>query len=164
MVRPEYGEDQMQPAIESMLDIDRNVFAPLLKRAIKARGLSYQRAAELVRDRLPADSKLSHVSIWHYASARATPRRIEVFRALCDVFDINYEFGQRALSSDTGTPPSSAALTDMLHSSGSDARLLLKDSGGGIAFVRFEAEIEWEKALQIAKILRKDARGSDLAA
>jgi hypothetical protein len=160
----------MQPAIESTLDIDRSVFAPLLKRAIKARGLSYHRAAELVRDCLPVGSKLSHVSIWHYASARATPRRIEVFHALREVFDLDYEIGQDTLppvaaqaSREAG--PSYTSPSDDLPLSGTEAQLLLRDSGDGIAFVRFEAEIEWEKALQIAKILGKTYVGSaDLAA
>jgi hypothetical protein len=154
----------MQPAIESKLDIDRDIFAPLLKRAIKARGLSYQRAAELVRDRLPANSRLSHVSIWHYATARATPRRIEVFQALCDIFDINYELGQRVLPANNPATSSGVSRAQIFSRSGSPAELLLKDSGGGIAFVRFEAEIEWEKALQIAKILRTDLSGNVLAA
>lgn len=144
----------MQPAIESTLDIDRTVFAPLLKRAIKARGLSYHRAADLVRERLPESSRLSHVSIWHYASARATPRRIEVFRALCDAFDLDYELGQDTLPSTN--PSQDAARSDDLSDSGPGGQLLLRDSGGGIAFVRFEAEIDWDKALQIAKILGKE--------
>lgn len=154
----------MQPKIASTLDIDRTVFAPLLKRAIKKRGLSYQRAAELVRDRLPPSSKLSHVSIWHYASAQTTPRRLDVFEALCDVFDIDYKLGQRAARDLDPASFSKLKASETLSSSGLDGRFFLKNAGHGIAFVRLEAEIDLEKALRIAEILREGGGDSRIAA
>ena len=152
----------MQTVNESTLDFDRRDFARLLKSAIKSRGLTYHRAAEIVRDLLPEGTKFSHVSMWHYASGRTRPRRLEVFRALCDAFEIDCSLGQSAVAP-VASKVSSEPSIDPVLSAPVANQLELRDTGIGTAFIRLEAELDWKKALQIAQILRSDDRGDDLS-
>lgn len=136
--------------------VDCAIFAGRLKQAIKRRGLTYIRAAELVRERLAEGLSISHTSIWLYASGRSVPRRMEIFRALCDEFDIVCAPDENDSPLDEQETFSERQLVFAIGGPRQEIQLLLRDSGCGVAFISFEAEVEWEKALQIATILRND--------
>jgi transcriptional regulator with XRE-family HTH domain len=144
---------------EPTIMIDKLQFSQTLKAAIKERGLSYQQATDLVCDKLPEGLSLSAVSLWNYANGKALPRRIEVLEALRGEFHI--ESVNRGSENARETAIDEARQT--ISESEDSREFLLKASGSGLAFIRFAAELEWDKAIKIVQILRRDVSESPMA-
>jgi hypothetical protein len=131
--------------------VGRTEFASSLKAAIRASGLTYAAAAEMVNAGLPPDMRVSAVSMWHYAHGKSMPRRLFVYqrvRALCSMeasgaVPHDDDGGDLAV---TRHSPSSADPED-------EVRLVVKDRGDGSAFVLFKGTTDWETALKAVRIL-----------
>jgi transcriptional regulator with XRE-family HTH domain len=153
-------EEVAVPECETTIAVDRNRFSRHLKRAIKGKGLTYGQAAARIAARLPADSNLSHVSLWNYANGKSLPRNRDIFRAICAEFEIEPDKIEFYDSVDLAT----AVDLQPVEPCESATPFTLKDIGSGLAFVSFAAEIEWDKAIEIARLLRRESSKKAIAA
>jgi hypothetical protein len=128
-----------------------------LMRAIRGQGLTFAEAAQRARRHLPEGSRLSHTSVWAYATGRDTPKRLRYIEAL------EKAVGAEPNSlSDEGEHPTAAFPKDMNPFGASrpndqqDIMLVLSDVGDGRAYVKMRLSLPWPVALKVLEALRDE--------
>jgi hypothetical protein len=128
----------------------RRISPEKLMRAIRSRGLTFSEAAQKARTYLPPDARLSHTSIWSYATGRASPKRLTYIEAI--------EKAMGVAPHGLGDDVSSAQLFDRGEEqppdSESEQSISLVDNGDGSTFLRVRARVPWSVAIVILEKLR----------
>jgi hypothetical protein len=120
-----------------------------LMRAIRTKGLTFQQTAQLARRHLPAESRLSHTSVWSYATGRATPKRLSYIEAIEKAVGAEPDGLRNQMNEGSG---SSQALHD------ENNVLAVKDLGEGLAHLEVQTVASWREALSVLALLCKNAR------
>lgn len=130
-----------------------------LMRAIRVQGLTYAEAAQRARRHLPEDSRLSHTSVWAYATGRATPKRLRYVEALekavgvepNGLSDDDAEGGEAVSAENTN--PSAASWTGDQQ----ESMLVISDVGDAKAHVKMRLSLPWPVALKVLEALKGEA-------
>jgi transcriptional regulator with XRE-family HTH domain len=128
---------------------DRAVFASRLQEAIDRRGLTYEETARRARAHLPADTRLSAVSVWQYANGKTFPRRLSYIEALSRVLDLRPEDllvrqeESAGLAGEGGPFPGSVG-----------PQVRVEDLKQGRARLIIDIEVAWPLALKILSLLK----------
>jgi hypothetical protein len=128
-----------------------------LMRAIRHQGLTFAEAAQRARRHLPEDSRLSHTSVWAYATGRATPKRPRYVEALEKAVGVE----PNGLSDDGGNAVAApyeeeGRLGTSQHEGGEESQLIISDLGGDQARLRMRLSIPWDVAIKILVALKAD--------
>jgi hypothetical protein len=130
-----------------------------LMRAIRDKGLTYAEAAQHARRHLPDDTRLSHTSVWSYATGRATPKRLTYIEAIEKALGVE----PNGLSHDgNGNAASAEGSAAEAARSGEppDLMLVVDDVRGNEAYLKVRASVPWPIALQILEALKGEANGA----
>jgi len=132
-------------------NVRKEIFAKRVRREITRKGLTYDEVARHMREHLPADTRLSTVSIWAYANGRALPRKPAYLQALAktlgvDVHELLQDRGASAEGSESVTPQEAA-----------ERMLKVTDLDGDRAVLQIKQNLNWTVALEIIKIIRRDS-------
>jgi len=127
----------------------RTAFANRVRHEIQRAGFTYDEVAKRMRQHLPADSRLSTVSVWSYANGRSTPRKPAYLRALATVLGVEVEelLENPAGNGTDGSSGDSPAQTTMIQ---------VADLDGERAYLHLQQEVHWTVALEILGLLKKD--------
>ncbi len=126
--------------------IDKTMFAARLQVALEEQGLTYEEAARRMREYLPPNARLSGVSVWQYANAKAFPRQRSYLDAISCVFGFEpYEFI---------TFNASRADEKRSVSNPQDGQVHVDDLGQGRAKLCIAAEVTWPVALRVLSYLK----------
>lgn len=135
-----------------------------LMRAIRAKGWTFHQAAQLARRHLPSDARLSHTSVWSYATGRATPKRMSYIEAIEKAVGVepNGLSGQVADEIDGDFPDAerSDAVVRPAPGDGREHVLSVRDLGEGVAHVEVQVVTSWNEALSVLNMLCKRARST----
>jgi transcriptional regulator with XRE-family HTH domain len=124
----------------------RKAFARRLQEAINRTGLTYEETARRAREHLPADARLSSVSVWQYANGKTFPRQVSYLEALGKALEIPAE---DLLSAEENG-----------HSAGGDplkphdSQVRVEDLGHGRARLTVSADLPWPTALKVLSLLK----------
>jgi len=124
-----------------------------LMRAIRNKGLTFVEAAERARRHLPDDARLSHTSVWSYATGRATPKRLTYIEAIEKAVGVE----PHGLSGESGNGP--AALEDSAaaavgSSTPPEVALVVDDVNSDEVHLKMRLSVPWPVALQILEVLK----------
>lgn len=128
----------------------RRISPQKLMEAIRSKGLTFSEAARRARKYLPADSRLSHTSIWSYATGRASPKRLSYIEAIEKSMGVE----PHGLSDPpiARTAPASREPIDptMLP----EPSISVVDNGDGSTFLNISATVPWSVAIVILEKLK----------
>jgi transcriptional regulator with XRE-family HTH domain len=136
---------------ETTLPINRDKFSQSLRWAIESQGLTYLSAANLVNERLPENLNVSPVSMWHYASGKAVPRRPAVYQQLCEVFSLSPPFLSEP--AEAAQPAASRRVPTVVDDAG--LKVVVRERGQGSALMDVQGTTDWVIALRILQVLRE---------
>jgi hypothetical protein len=128
----------------------RRISPEKLMRAIRSRGLTFSEAAQQARRYLPPDARLSHTSIWSYATGRASPKRLTYIEAIEKAMGV----APHGLGDDDLVDRFSDPDDERSPDSESEQSISLVDNGDGSTFLRVRARVPWAVAIQILEKLR----------
>jgi hypothetical protein len=122
-----------------------------LMEAIRRQGMTYSEAAERARAHLPPGSRLSHTSIWSYATGRASPKRLSYIEAIEKAMGVE----PHGLCDENGTAskPQTAGGTAAADAS-TEQSISMIDNGDGTTFLAIKAAVPWPVAIQILEKLK----------
>jgi hypothetical protein len=128
-----------------------------LMRAIRTKGLTFHQTAQLARRHLPADARLSHTSVWSYATGRTKPKRLSYVEAIEKAVGVEPEglSGEMTDESDVDVSDARAGPRD-----GREHVLAVEDIGDGFAHLDVQVVASWSEALSVLALLCKNARSS----
>jgi hypothetical protein len=128
-----------------------------LMRAIRDNGLTFVEAARRARRHLPEDARLSHTSVWSYATGRATPKRLTYIEAIEKAVGVEpnglCDDGDRRKAASTEEERSIDAIRP------DDPRafmLVVRDVGAGKAHLKIRLAVPWPVALEILEALKAE--------
>lgn len=119
-----------------------------LMEAIRRQGLTYSEAAERARAHLPAGSRLSHTSIWSYATGRASPKRLSYIEAIEKAMGVE----PHGLSEEPEPAPQTQV--QPAGEGEPDKTVVMIDNGDGTAFLTINAAVPWPVAIQVLEKLK----------
>ena len=127
-------------------------------RAIRSKGLTFSETAQRARRHLPAHTKLSHTSVWSYATGRATPKRLPYIEAIEKALGVEPHglSGPRRENEDGSTESQVPGTTR----GGKEHVLAITDCGNGVAHLNVQTVVSWEVALAVMNLLCKRARNT----
>jgi len=128
---------------------DRAMFARRLQAAIDRLGLTYEETARRAREFLPADARLSSVSVWQYARGKTFPRRMSYVEALSRVLDVTTDELLLPSSEDDSGGTSGGSIAP-----GAEPHIRLEDLGDGRARLDMTLDLPWPIALQILQLAK----------
>jgi hypothetical protein len=117
--------------------------------AIRRQGLTYSEAAERARAHLPVGARLSHTSIWSYATGRASPKRLSYIEAIEKAMGVE----PHGLSEEGDAAPHSQK-APATGAGEADKTVVMVDNGDGTAFLRISAAVPWPVAIQVLEKLK----------
>jgi len=128
----------------------RRISPEKLMRAIRSKGLTYSEAAQQARRHLPPDSRLSHTSIWSYATGRANPKRLTYIEAIEKAMGVApHGLGDNEmLDIKPGAEDENQSEENQEHS------ISLVDNGDGSTLLRVRARVPWPIAIMILEKLK----------
>lgn len=127
----------------------RRISPEKLMRAIRSKGLTFSEAAQQARRHLPPDARLSHTSIWSYATGRASPKRLTYIEAIEKAMGVApHGLGDDDLAGDPRDDHPQLSEADTEQS------ITLVDNGDGSTFLRVRARVPWSVAILILEKLR----------
>jgi hypothetical protein len=124
-----------------------------LMRAIRDKGLTYVEAAQRARRHLPDDTRLSHTSVWSYATGRATPKRLTYIEAIEKAVGAE----PHGLSGESGNgtaPPEDRTAEPVVLTDLPERMLVINDVGGNTAHIKLQLSVPWPVALKILEALK----------
>ncbi len=133
----------------------RRISPTKLLQAIRGKGLTFTEAAERARRHLPPDSRLSHTSIWSYATGRASPKRLSYIEAIEKAMDVEphglgdelNELPQLDRTQENARNAAEAP-TSGEHS------ISIIDNGDGSSHLNISATVPWSVAILILEKLK----------
>jgi hypothetical protein len=130
----------------------RRISPEKLMRAIRSKGLTFSEAAQQARRYLPPDARLSHTSIWSYATGRASPKRLTYIEAIEKAMGV----APHGLCDEEPVAGYPDEDPDQASDSESEHSISLVDNGDGSTFLRVRARVPWSVAILILEKLRGD--------
>jgi len=130
-----------------------------LMRAIRNKGLTFVEAAERARRHLPDDARLSHTSVWSYATGRATPKRLTYIEAIEKAVGAE----PHSLSGESGSGgvlPQERSADPASPTDAPEVMLLVHDMNGDVAHLKMRVSVPWPLALQILEALKGATDGA----
>ena len=128
----------------------RRISPQKLMDAIRSKGLTFSEAARRARKHLPLDTRLSHTSIWSYATGRASPKRLSYIEAI----EKSMEVEPHGLSEpqQPRAPITNREQIDpaMLP----EPSISVVDNGDGSTFLNISATVPWSVAIVILEKLK----------
>jgi hypothetical protein len=128
-------------------------------RAIRVQGLTYAEAAQRARGHLPEGSRLSHTSVWAYATGRATPKRLRYVEALEKAVGVepNGLSDDDAESGEAASPENANLFGASWASDQQESMLVINDVGDDKAYVKMRLSLPWPVALKVLEALKGEA-------
>jgi hypothetical protein len=127
----------------------RRISPEKLMDAIRSKGLTFSEAARRARKHLPADSRLSHTSIWSYATGRASPKRLSYIEAI----EKSMEVEPHGLSDPVvNRAPAMREPIDPVMLP--EPSISVVDNGDGSTFFNISATVPWSVAIVILEKLK----------
>ena len=133
----------------------RRISPTKLLQAIRSKGLTFTEAAERARRHLPPDSRLSHTSIWSYATGRASPKRLSYIEAIEKAMDVE----PHGLGDDLGELSPSTRLQQRSPQPAEvplagEQSISIVDNGDGSTQLNISATVPWSVAILILEKLK----------
>jgi hypothetical protein len=128
-------------------------------RAIRSKGLTFVEAAERAKRHLPDGSRLSHVSVWSYATGRATPKRLTYIEAIEKAVGVG-PHGLSGESSNGASPPEEHSEDPAGPSDAPEVILVVDDVNSDQAHIKLQLSVPWPVALQILEVLKGETDGA----
>ncbi len=125
-----------------------------LLRAIRDKGLTYVETAQRARSHLPEDTRLSHTSVWSYATGRASPKRLTYIEAIEKAVGVEpHSLSDHGDDKDAASPDEERGASGVSeHPPGS--KLVINDVCGDRAHIRMQLSVPWPVALKILEALK----------
>jgi hypothetical protein len=133
--------------------------------AIRSKGLTFTEAAERARRYLPPDARLSHTSIWSYATGRASPKRLSYIEAIEKAMEVE----PHGLGDEPEELPRSIRAQSIRGQSGraqehpgpaaeatgsGEQSISIVDNGDGSSHLNISATVPWSVAILILEKLK----------
>jgi hypothetical protein len=133
----------------------RRISPTKLLHAIRSKGLTFTEAAERARRHLPPDARLSHTSIWSYATGRASPKRLSYIEAIEKAMEVEPhglgdgpgDAAQIAHGQEPVGHPVEAPVA-------SENSISIVDNGDGSSYLSISAKVPWPVAILILEKLK----------
>lgn len=128
----------------------RRISPQKLMDAIRSKGLTFSEAARRARKHLPADARLSHTSIWSYATGRASPKRLSYIEAIEKSMGVE----PHGLSDPVANRVAPAAREPIDPETLPEPSISVVDNGDGSTFLNISATVPWPVAIGILEKLK----------
>lgn len=132
-----------------------------LMRALRNNGLTYAEAAQRARRHLPEDARLSHTSIWSYATGRTVPKRLTYIEAIEKALGVKLDGLSDDVDSEDTVLPEEKGAEPQASGDPPAATILVTDGPDNMAHLKMRLSVPWPVALKILEALKIEADGAD---